>query len=157
MSTLSRDTGGHQAWSSLGGNSREQLLRLGRKRGYHSGSVLFREEAPASFAVVLLDGFVKVTRSASTGNPVLLAIKDARDIVGLDSLPGNRLRRHTVTAAGHVDCQVLLPVDFCQALQMDPSLAQALIGFILAEMYLAEDRRVEAEQSSVMARALAPF
>jgi CRP-like cAMP-binding protein len=137
---------------SLGDKSREQLLKLGTKREYHSGSVLFCEEGPASFAVVLLDGFVKVTRGATTGNPVLLAIKGAGDIVGLDSLPGNRLRRHTVTAAGRVDCQVLRTVDFCRALQMDPSLAQALIGFILAEVYLAEDRRVEAEQSSVMAR-----
>ena len=93
---------------SLGDDSRARLLELGSRREYHSGEALLREEEPASFVVVLLDGFVKVTRAAFVGNPVLLAIRGAGDIVGQESLAENRLWHNTVTAAGHVAGRAIL-------------------------------------------------
>jgi CRP-like cAMP-binding protein len=82
---------------SLDAESRERLLEPGTMREYPADRRLISQGDTSTFAVVLLDGVVKVTGVSSAGREALLAIRAGGDIVGELAAIDGRPRSCTIT------------------------------------------------------------
>src|SRR5206468_5572525 len=69
-----------------------EFERLGSRRRFPAGSMLFLEGDPASEAYVLLDGAVKITVGSTDGREVVLDVVEPRCLLGELSLIDGRPR-----------------------------------------------------------------
>lgn len=113
-------------WYALAEGQREQLRRAGSVRHYPPETVIVREQDHTDFAVVLLDGCVKVTSNARGGYQAILALRDAGDLVGeLAGLDGGR-RSATVSALTRVEALIVAADTFQRFLRSCPEAAEIM-------------------------------
>ena len=121
------------AWTSLASQ--------GVARRYATGEVLIPQGQASPRVIVLVDGRVKATRSEPDGTEVLLAIRDAGEIIGEMSALDDGVASATVTALRPCLARVLS--------------ARAFLDFVrthdlaLPLLRLAAQRRRESEQIRV--------
>jgi len=122
---------------------RKTLLALGARRQYNAGDVLLAEGENTTFAVIIIDGYVKITARTEDGVESLLAIRTAGDIVGelaaLDSAP----RSATASAAGAVMTRVVSKAKLDECFRKDPGIAVGVNRAVAAKLRVATRRRVD--------------
>src|SRR5947209_3162648 len=84
----------------------------GIARRYHTGEIMLAQGRPGGRVIVLVDGRVKVTRSEADGTEVLLAIRDAGEIIGEMSALDGSPATATVTALRPCTTRVLTVAEF---------------------------------------------
>ncbi|MFD7660953.1 Crp/Fnr family transcriptional regulator [Actinosynnema sp. NPDC059797] len=96
----------------LGGGVADAMLALGSPVTYAPGDVVFREGDADGHVVLLLRGAVKVRAIDQAGDPALLAVKSAGDLVGEMSALDGKPRSATVIACGEVGARLIRQFEF---------------------------------------------
>ena len=122
---------------------RQALLRLGTIRQYGPGDWLLGEGDRTTFAVVILDGYVKVSAVTESGAESLLAIRTAGDVIGeLSALDGSP-RSATAVAAGAVVGRMLTKLDLDECFRRHPAIAVGFNRAVAAKLRVATRHRVD--------------
>jgi CRP/FNR family transcriptional regulator, cyclic AMP receptor protein len=134
---------------------RSELIAIGVKRKFPSDSVLMFQDESDERLVLLLEGRVKVSRSASGEHELLLAIRDQGELLGelafIDGLP----RLATVTALEAVEAVVLPARDFRAHLESTPRVAVVLLESVAARFRESTIRRLQFAASDTLGRLAA--
>ena len=122
---------------------RQTLLRLGVHRQYNTGERLLAQGDRTTFAVIILDGYVKITATTAEGTESLLAVRTAGDVVGelaaLDTSP----RSATAFAAGAVLARVLRKPELDDCFRRSPEIAVGFNRAVAAKLRVATRHRVD--------------
>jgi CRP/FNR family cyclic AMP-dependent transcriptional regulator len=118
--------------SRLADPDRAALLTIGVRRTFAAGSVLLFQDEQDDRVILILSGRVKVIRADSDNHELLLAIRDAGDLLGelafIDGLP----RVATVTALESVEALVMTAGSLRAHLRSRPDVAVALLESVTA-------------------------
>jgi len=129
--------------AALAPAERQVLLALGARRQYHPGRILMAEGDESTFAVLILDGYVKIIGRTEGGVESLLAVRAAGDVVGelaaLDASP----RSATACAAGAVLGRTLSQAELDGCLRRYPAIAVAFNRAVAAKLRVATRYRVD--------------
>jgi CRP-like cAMP-binding protein len=130
----------------------EALVQLGIRRTFPEDAVLMFQEEHDERLVLLVSGRVKVTRAAGGEHELLLAIRDAGELLGelalIDGLP----RIATVTALEPVEAIVLQGGAFRAHLEAHPAVAVALLESVAARFRESTVKRLEFAASDTLGR-----
>jgi CRP-like cAMP-binding protein len=131
--------------AALDDRDRADLLGLGSRRRYRSGTALFFEGDRSDFVVVLREGRVKVLCTTSGGRELVLALRGAGDLVGeLAAIDGDpEPRAATVVALEPVLAQVIAAEIFRDFVASRPRVALGLLRSLTARLRVADRRQVE--------------
>ncbi len=122
---------------------RQALLRLGARRQYGPGARLLSEGDQTTFAVIILDGYVKISAVTEGGTESLLAIRTAGDVVGeLAALDGSP-RSATAVTAGAVLGRVLTKPELDACFRKHPAIAVGFNRAVAAKLRVATRHRVD--------------
>jgi CRP-like cAMP-binding protein len=122
---------------------RQALLRLGTIKQYGPGTRLLGEGDRTTFAVVILDGYVKISAVTEGGTESLLAIRTAGDVIGeLAALDGSP-RSATAVAAGAVLGRLLTRSDLEECFRRHPAIAVGFNRAVAAKLRVATRHRVD--------------
>jgi CRP/FNR family cyclic AMP-dependent transcriptional regulator len=109
----------------------EELRRLGARRRFPAGAVLFVEGDPAHEALVLLSGVVKVSVGSAEGKEIVLEVFEAGALLGELSVIDGKPRSATVTALTPVEVLAVASGSFNDFLDRHPRvLRRLLVGVI---------------------------
>lgn len=78
-------------------DQREALDSLGTPVSFPSDHTIFWEGQPSRSVLIILQGYLKVTRQGSDGSDVILAIRGEREVMGEEGVLMNEPRSATVT------------------------------------------------------------
>ena len=142
-------------WYALTAADREELHRSGARHDYEPERVLVQVQDVSDFAILLLDGCVKVSAHALQGYQAILALRDAGELLGeLAGVDGGR-RSATLTALTRVEA-LLLPADrFRTFLAARPEAAAIVQRVITARLREADRYRAAAGAEPVPRRLAA--
>jgi CRP/FNR family transcriptional regulator, cyclic AMP receptor protein len=128
---------------SLSPSDRKALLQLGARRQYSPGARLLAEGDLTTFAIIILDGYVKISAVTEGGMESLLAIRAAGDVVGeLAALDGSP-RSATAVAAGAVLGRVLTKPELDDCFRRHPAIAVGFNRAVAAKLRVATRHRVD--------------
>ena len=72
------------------------MFAAGVRRSFHAGELLCREGDPGEVVVILLSGYVKLTKTAASGRQTMLELRGPGDVLGdmsvVDEVPRSRRR-----------------------------------------------------------------
>ncbi len=131
---------------------REALLGLGTRRAFPEDSILMYQGEIDEHLMLLLAGRVKVTRSAEGEHELLLAIRDAGELLGELTFIDGQPRVATVTALEPVEALVLPAGRFREHLGGTPGVALALLECVSARFRDSTVKRVEFAASDTLGR-----
>jgi CRP/FNR family transcriptional regulator, cyclic AMP receptor protein len=130
---------------------RVEFVRLGAVREFPPGAELFAEGAEGPQALLLLDGYVKVT-SRVGGDSMLLAVRGAGDLIGdmaaLSGLP----RSATVTACTTVWVRFILAETLREFAYRRREAGKLISALVVEQLNAANRRRIEFATLSVPRR-----
>lgn len=131
------------------------LIALGSRRRFAGDAVLMYQDEPEEHLLLLLEGRVKVIRSAAGEHELLLAIRGAGELLGelafIDGLP----RLATVTALEAVEAVVLPGRDFRAHLESCPHVAMVLLESVATRFRESTVRRLQFAASDTLGRLAA--
>jgi CRP/FNR family cyclic AMP-dependent transcriptional regulator len=139
---------------TLPASNRQALLRLGVRQQFEAGKVLVRQGERSTHAILMLDGFVKVTASTESGDVALLDIRAGGDLVGELAALDGQPRSATVTAAGSVIVRLIDQAELRAYLRDNPDAWLAVTRGIAAKLRWATRRRIDVSGGSAMVRLL---
>ena len=117
-----------------------ELAGLGVRKQFDAGRLILREGAIGTHAVLVLDGFVKVT-TAVQGFETLLGIRVAGEIVGEIGALTSAPRNATVTACGRVVARMLSGPVFEGFLHRHPIALGLITAAVARQLDWANRRR----------------
>lgn len=133
-------------------DERASLHELAVKHTFPKDGILMFQDESDERLVLLLTGRVKVTRAAQRGHELLLAIRDAGDLLGelafIDGLP----RVATVTALEPVDALVLSGERFRSYLERTPRVAVVLLESVASRFRESTVKRLQFAASDTLGR-----
>jgi CRP-like cAMP-binding protein len=124
-------------------SDRSAILTLGHARQYHGGEVFFNQGDTSNFALIIIDGYVKITAVSESGTESLVAIRTAGDIVGELSASDGRPRSATARAADAVLARVIMKPELDRLLQENSAIARAFNQAVAAKLRQATRRRAD--------------
>ena len=131
-------------WHVLNERHRAELRRVGTRRSYPAESVIMREQDESDFAVVVLDGCVKVSVHGSRGYEAILGLRDAGDLLGELAGIDGRPRSATLSALTTVDALVLPLPSFRAVLTAFPEAAAIVQRTVSSRLREADRYRAAA-------------
>jgi CRP-like cAMP-binding protein len=129
--------------AQLSPTSEDELVRSGTLRVLEHGTVLLSEQDSSTHAVLLLDGFAKVTANLGNGKIAMLGIRMVGDLIGEMSALDGSPRSATVTACGRLTTRVIPQREFLELLRLRPDMAIAVSGMISHRLRWANRRRAD--------------
>lgn len=136
---------------SLPESDSRALLDLGHEKAWERGESVIRTGARADSAIVLLDGLVKIHRTAD-GHEVVFGIAGPGDLLGEVSATRQPVRSASVTSLVAVTARVIPVSELRSFLGRHPQAALALLDLTLGRLYVADAQRVEFATSESLAR-----
>ena len=127
----------------------------GIRRSFARGHALFHENGTPDRVVVLLTGFVKLSRLSEDGREVILAIRGPGDLLGEQSAIDGQPRSATATALDPVTAMVLSTPDFVRVLESQPRVALVLLKMLSHRLREADLQRMELSLQDTTARVAA--
>lgn len=137
---------------SLLEQDRRALLGAGRTRRWQRGDLLVRSGDRVDSATVLLQGSVKVHKTAAEGAEVVLALLGPGDLLGEMSAVGEAERSADATALEAVEGLIISVPDLRGFLSAHPHVMLALLELAVARLRLADLRRIEFATAGSLAR-----
>lgn len=133
-------------------SDRSALVAAGHRRRWEAGEAIIRAGDPADSTIVLLEGLVKIHRSAADGADVVLNLSGPGDLLGEVSAVAARSRSANVTALQAVVAIVLAASQLRAFLAAHPRAALALLDLALSRLHTADMRRIEFATSESLGR-----
>ncbi|OJF10072.1 Crp/Fnr family transcriptional regulator [Couchioplanes caeruleus] len=139
-------------WRALTDGHRQELLQIGNVRHHPTDTVIVREGDETDFAIVLLDGCVKVSTHGNRGYQAILGLRSRGDLVGeLAGVDGGR-RSATLTALTVVEALTLPAGAFRRFLRAYPDAAEILQRTVSVRLREADRYRSAAGSETVPQR-----
>jgi CRP/FNR family transcriptional regulator, cyclic AMP receptor protein len=129
------------------------LASQGVARRYRTGDVMLTQGDPGGRVIVLVDGRVKVTRNEVDGTEVLLAIRDAGEIIGEMSALDGTAASATITALRPCSTRVMPVADFLHFVSTH-DMVRALLRHAAARRRESEQIRIELTTLPVQRRLI---
>jgi CRP-like cAMP-binding protein len=142
-------------WERLDEHEREGLLALGVRRVFAEDEALMLQGESDDRVMLLLRGRVKVTRTARGEYELLLAIRDAGDLLGELTFIDRQSRTATVTALEEVEALVVPSETLRGHLQSTPRVALVLLESVAGRFRDATVKRLEFAASDTLGRLAA--
>lgn len=117
-------------------------MSAGRGHRFRAGDVLLRQGEPATHVLVLVAGRVKVLRTSSDGDVLLLAVRGPGEVLGDVSVLGGDGRSASVVAVEPCTTRVLTAERF-RALVQEEGLEGAFLRHAMARLREGEAWRAE--------------
>jgi CRP/FNR family cyclic AMP-dependent transcriptional regulator len=119
---------------------------LGHERRYRKGSTVMLQGDPVSTVHLLLEGWVKVVQTTSSGREVLLALLGPEDAIGhFEAFQGSGARHWaTVVALEDVRTTAVTADRFLEHLRDHPDAALEQLGHLVERLGRVDRRRLEA-------------
>lgn len=131
---------------------RAELLELGHRRSFPDDSILMLQDEVDDRLLLLLSGRVKVTRAAEGLHELLLAIRDAGELLGELAFIDGLARVATVTSLEPVEAAVLPGNAFREHLESRPRVAVALLESVAARFRESTVKRLQFAASDTLGR-----
>jgi CRP-like cAMP-binding protein len=112
----------------------EELRRLGARRRFPAGAVLFVEGDPAHEALVLLSGDVKVSVGSTEGKEIVLEVFEAGALLGELSVIDGNPRSATVTALTPIEVLAVAAGSFNDFLDRHPRVLRRLLIDVIGRL-----------------------
>jgi CRP/FNR family cyclic AMP-dependent transcriptional regulator len=128
---------------SLTAAEQDALLNLGGRTQYAAGEVLLAEGDRTTFAVIILDGYVKITARTEDGMESLLAIRTPGDVIGELAAIDRSPRSATASAVGAVVARRVSQPELDQCFRRHPSIAVAFNRAVAFKLRISTRRRVD--------------
>ena len=136
----------------LDASTSSDLLSIGQIRRFKRTERFALEGDPASRLGLVLDGFLKSTRSSTTGRTTLFGVHGQGDLVGIVcTLDGGR-RLGTISAVTNVRMLVIDSDSFDRFVRTERSAAYALMGALCRELRNQVYLRCDASAESMPVR-----
>ncbi len=136
----------------LSDEERAGLQALGIQRTFHKDAILMFQDEFDERLLLLLSGRVKVTRAEGEGREMLLAIRDAGDLLGelafIDGLP----RVATVIALEPVTALLIPAETFRSYLERTPRVAVVLLETVASRYRESTRQRLQFAASDTLGR-----
>ncbi|MFG2099900.1 Crp/Fnr family transcriptional regulator [Micromonospora echinaurantiaca] len=142
-------------WYALTDRHRLELRRIGSRRDYRPEAIIVREREPTDFAVVLLDGCVKVFTNGLRGYQTILGIRDAGDLVGEQAGMDGGQRAATLSALTPVEALILPAEPFRAFLRARPDAADIVRRTVSGRLREADQHRAAVGSRTVPQRLAA--
>jgi CRP/FNR family cyclic AMP-dependent transcriptional regulator len=146
------ELGGGTFFGQLTDPERAGLHELGVKRGFPEDAVLMFQDEYDDRLLLLLSGRVKVTRTTERGHELLLAIRDAGDLLGELAFIDGQPRVATVTALEPVEALVLSGSRFRSYLERTPRVAVVLLESVASRFRESTLKRLQFAASDTLGR-----
>lgn len=138
--------------SQLPATEREELERLGTRRAYDRGVVIFHQGDDPGGVLVLLSGRAKVVALGPNGTPVLLGLPGPGDLLGEIAAIAEMPRSATVTAIDPIEALALTRQDFERFLEGHPRAAMAVLRALIPRLREADRQRLDFAAHDVTGR-----
>ena len=112
----------------------DELRRLGTRRRFPAGAVLFFAGDPAHEALVLLSGAVKVSVGSVDGKEIVLEVFEAGALLGELSVLDGKPRSATVTALVPVEVLTVAAGSFNEFLDRNPGVLRRLLVDVIGRL-----------------------
>jgi CRP/FNR family transcriptional regulator, cyclic AMP receptor protein len=139
-------------FAQLTADERADLQRLAAKHTFPKDSILMFQGEVDERLLLLLTGRVKVTRAAEGGQELLLAIRDAGDLLGELAFIDGSPRVATVTALEPVEALVLSGRSFRSYLESTPRVAVVLLESVASRFRESTVKRLQFAASDTLGR-----
>ncbi|HXB17090.1 MAG TPA: Crp/Fnr family transcriptional regulator [Solirubrobacteraceae bacterium] len=135
---------------------RAELLALGGRRSFAAGTILILQgEVDDDRLILLLDGRAKVTRTAEDDHELMLAIRDAGELLGELAFIDGQPRIASVTALEPVEALVFSASRFRSFLHSAPRVAVVLLESVTSRFRDSTVKRLEFAASDTLGRLAA--
>lgn len=138
--------------SSVPEPDRLGILKLGSPKRYNRGEMLIRANEVGHEAFLIVEGCTKVIGDSADGNPSLLAIRMAGDMVGEFSALDGQPRSAGVQAAAPTRVRVIAGRELRGFLATHPATSAALQTSVTAKLREAIRDRIELNGAPVLLR-----
>lgn len=142
-------------WDELSEDDRGALDGIGAHREHGTGAVIFMEGERATTAVVVLDGRVKLTRTALDGRQVLIELRGPGELVGELGVIDDAPRSATAVAAERLTVLVVPAEPFRRVLAERGSIALAVLSAVAVKLRETAGRRLESGTTDATTRLCA--
>ena len=126
--------GGGDFLAQLPPAAADELRRLGARRRFPAGAVLFLEGDPAHEALVLLSGEVKVSVGSADGKEIVLEVFEAGALLGELSVIDGKPRSATVTALTPIEVLAVASGSFNDFLDRHPPVLRRLLIDVIGRL-----------------------
>ncbi|HEX6873762.1 MAG TPA: Crp/Fnr family transcriptional regulator [Micromonosporaceae bacterium] len=130
-------------WDQLTPDEQAELAKLGRRREFTRGAVLFREAERSDWVVLLRSGRVKVSVDTAGGTEVVLAVRGPGALLGEFAALDRGPRSATVTALEPVTAASISVAGFEAFLQGHGRVAYLLMRTLISKLRDADRKRIE--------------
>jgi CRP-like cAMP-binding protein len=131
------------------------LRDAGVVRKYPRGAAIFHERQPFDRAIILLEGRVKLTSTTDDGREIVLAVRDAGELVGEMSAIDGEPRSATAIALEPVQVLAVPPSSFTAFLERNPKATLVLLQTVTRRLRDADRKRVEFSAQDSVGRVAA--
>jgi CRP-like cAMP-binding protein len=128
------------------------LVKLGRRRVYRKGSVIFSEGDRSDWVAYLVKGSVKASSFAADGRETVMNVVGAGELLGDLSAIDGEPRSASVVAMETTEAMVVQAEDFARFLEEHPAATVALLRTVTHRLRLSDRRRAEFGSLDVVSR-----
>jgi CRP-like cAMP-binding protein len=139
-------------FEALGPHDAEALTTAGVQRRFRSGEFICREGDPGAAIVVVLSGYVKLTKTAASGRETMLELRGPGDVLGEMSVIDGRPQSANAVALGDVDALLVGAAAFNALRAERASIANALLAVAVRRLRQASARQHELGTVDVISR-----
>ena len=121
----------------------EQMFVVGVRRAVYAGELLCREGDPGTEVVILLSGYVKLTKTAENGRQTMLELRGPGDVLGDMSVVDGGPQSANAIAMGPLEVCVLAASRFDELRRAHVGIANALLAVVVRRLRQASTRQLE--------------
>jgi CRP/FNR family transcriptional regulator, cyclic AMP receptor protein len=132
-----------------------ELNRLGARRRFPAGAMLFIEGDPAHEALVLLSGEVKVSVGSTEGRDVILDVLEPGSLLGELSVIDGKPRSATLTALSPVEVLAVAVAPFNDFLDRHPQVLRGLLVEVIDRLRIRVRHQLEFGVGDALGRVCA--
>ena len=139
-------------WEELAEGDRSAVGAVGRRCAYPTGSVLFVEGDEPRLVLVILEGRLKLTRTAVDGREVLIEFRGPGELVGELGAVDDVARSATATVVEPLEAIVIPATRFRRLLADRGTVALAVLTMVVGRLRQSAQRRLESGTSDALAK-----
>ena len=131
---------------------RQHVLQVARVQHFARGAQIFQEGDPADTFLAILEGRVKVFKSAPNGKEIILEIFSKGDPLGATAVYESRQLPASAVALEDTECLAIGRADFFALLERHPPLVRALLSGLTLRLVELTKRLAELTSGRVETR-----
>jgi CRP-like cAMP-binding protein len=119
------------------------MFAAGVRRSLHGGDLVCREGDPGEVVVIVLAGYVKLTKTAASGRQTMLELRGPGDVLGDMSIVDGAPQSANAIAMGDLDVCVIAAERFDRLRRERAGIANALLANTVRRLRQASGRQLE--------------